>query len=78
MPRFAGRQLTEVKLYPITLGYQQPRTRRGWPMLAPPDLARKIIDDVTKFSTALGTRVEFKDGAGVIAVTRTNERSPAR
>jgi poly-gamma-glutamate capsule biosynthesis protein CapA/YwtB (metallophosphatase superfamily) len=74
MPRFSGKQLTELKLYPITLGYKKPRTQRGLPMLAPPDLGRKIIDDVTKFSAPLGTKVEFKDGVGVVSVgaTRSN------
>jgi Bacterial capsule synthesis protein PGA_cap len=74
MPRFSGKLLTELKLYPITLGYKKPRTQRGLPMLAPPDLARKIIDDVTKFSAPFGTKVEFKDGIGVVSVgaTRSN------
>jgi hypothetical protein len=56
VPRFVGKQLAELKLYPITLGYKKPRTQRGWPMLADADLSRKIIDDVNKFSEPYGTR----------------------
>jgi len=68
MPRFSGKQLTELKLYPITLGFKKPRPQRGWPMFAGPDLSKKIIDDVTRFSAPFGTKVEFKDGIGIVAV----------
>jgi poly-gamma-glutamate synthesis protein (capsule biosynthesis protein) len=71
VPRFAGRQLTELKLYPITLGYKKPRPQRGWPMFAPPDLGRKIIDDVVKFSAPFGTKIDFKDGVGIVALGGT-------
>ena len=75
MPRFSGRKLTELKLYPITLGYKKPRSQRGWPMLATPELGKKIIDDVSKFSTPFGTRIQFKDGVGLVGlgVTRSDQ-----
>ncbi len=75
MPRFAGEQLAEVKLYPITLGFKKPRPQRGFPMLAGPELAKKIIDDVAKFSAPFGTKVDFKDGVGVVSLgaNRTNQ-----
>ncbi|PYQ76763.1 MAG: hypothetical protein DMG01_16545 [Acidobacteria bacterium] len=66
VPRFVGRQLAEVKLYPITLGYRKPRPQRGWPMLAGAELSRKIIDDVARFSTPFGTKIEFRDGVGAV------------
>jgi poly-gamma-glutamate capsule biosynthesis protein CapA/YwtB (metallophosphatase superfamily) len=74
MPRFVGRQLVELKLYPITLGYRKPRPQRGWPMFANAELSRKIIGDVTKFSAPFGTKVEFKDGIGLVTLgaTRSN------
>jgi poly-gamma-glutamate capsule biosynthesis protein CapA/YwtB (metallophosphatase superfamily) len=68
VPRFTGRQLSELKLYPITLGYGKPRPQRGWPMFAGPDSSRKIVDDVTKFSAPFGTKVEFRDGIGHVVV----------
>jgi poly-gamma-glutamate synthesis protein (capsule biosynthesis protein) len=75
MPRFAGDTLTEIKLYPVTLGYKKPRPQRGWPMLANADLAKKIIDDMAKFSTPFGTKIEFRDGVGVVNVgaAKSNE-----
>jgi poly-gamma-glutamate capsule biosynthesis protein CapA/YwtB (metallophosphatase superfamily) len=71
MPRFTGEQLTELKLYPITLGFRKPRPQRGRPMLAGPELGKKIIDDVARFSVPFGTRVEFRDGVGIVAVNTT-------
>jgi poly-gamma-glutamate capsule biosynthesis protein CapA/YwtB (metallophosphatase superfamily) len=68
MPRFVGKRLTELKLYPISLGYKKPRPQRGWPMLATPELGRKIIDDLKKFSAPFGTNIEFRDGVGIVAV----------
>jgi poly-gamma-glutamate synthesis protein (capsule biosynthesis protein) len=73
--RFSGKKLTEIRLYPITLGFKKPRSQRGWPMLADEELGRKIIDDVSKFSTPFGTRVQFKDGVGLVSlgVTRSDQ-----
>jgi len=68
MPRFNGKQLAELKLYPITLGYKKPRSQRGWPMLAAPEIGRKIIDDLVKFSAPYGTAIDFKDGVGLVRI----------
>jgi poly-gamma-glutamate synthesis protein (capsule biosynthesis protein) len=68
MPRFSGKRLAELKLYPISLGYKKPRSQRGWPMLAGPELAKKIIDDVVTFSAPFGTAIDFKEGIGVVRV----------
>jgi poly-gamma-glutamate synthesis protein (capsule biosynthesis protein) len=75
MTRFVGKKLTDVRLYPITLGFKKPRSQRGWPMLADETLGRKIIDDVSKFSAPFGTRVQFKDGVGLVGVgvTRSDQ-----
>jgi hypothetical protein len=69
MPRFVGKKLAEVKLYPISLGFKKPRSQRGWPMLAPPDLSKKIIDDVAKFSAPFGTKIAYNDGIGVLGLS---------
>jgi poly-gamma-glutamate synthesis protein (capsule biosynthesis protein) len=69
MPRFDGKRLTGLTLYPISLGFRKPRPQRGWPMLAAPELSRKIIEDVRKFSEPFGTQIEFRDGIGVVTVS---------
>jgi hypothetical protein len=68
IPRFIGNRLTEVKLYPISLGFKQPRPDRGWPMLATPEVGKKIIDDVTNFSRPFGTPIRFQNGIGIVDV----------
>jgi poly-gamma-glutamate capsule biosynthesis protein CapA/YwtB (metallophosphatase superfamily) len=71
MPTFAGRRMTALKLYPITLGFKKPRTQRGWPMFAGPELGRKIIGDVARLSAPFGTKVELRDGIGIVGVETT-------
>jgi poly-gamma-glutamate synthesis protein (capsule biosynthesis protein) len=71
MPRFSGKKLTELRLYPITLGYKKPRPQRGWPMLASPELGKKIIDDVVQFSAPFGTAIDFEGGVGVVRIGGT-------
>lgn len=71
IPRFEGKKLTEIRLYPLSLGFGKPRADRGAPTLADPTLARKIIDDLTKFSEPFGTHITFRDGIGVISVAQT-------
>ena len=68
VPRFSGRRLADLRLYPISLGYKNPRSQRRWPMLAAPELAKKIIDDVVTFSAPFGTAIDYKDGIGVVRV----------
>lgn len=68
MPTFQGGTLTGLTLHPISLGFGASRSQRGRPMLAPPALARKIIDDLRKFSTTWGTAIEFKDNVGIVTL----------
>lgn len=68
MPRFKGKQLVEVALHPISLGFQRPRTERGRPMLANAELGKKILDDLVKLSEPFGTRIQIRNGVGYIDV----------
>jgi poly-gamma-glutamate synthesis protein (capsule biosynthesis protein) len=62
------RELQEIDLYPITLGFHESRTKRGRPLPATGDLATSIIDRVSKLSKAVGTNVVLQDGKGVINI----------
>lgn len=75
MPRFTAKQLVELKLYPITLGFKKPRPQRGWPMFADSQLSKKIIDDMARLSAPFGTKIEFRDGIGIVTVgsARSNQ-----
>ncbi len=63
-----GKTLTGLSLHPLTLGFGEARTKRGRPMLAGPQLAKKIIDDVSQRSKPYGTRIDFADGVGRVAL----------
>ena len=70
VPRFDGDVLIDVVLHPITLGFGLPPAIRGRPMLADEELGRKIINDLIERSEPLGTRIEWRNGVGVIRVAR--------
>ena len=69
----AGR-LTTLALHPISLGFRTPRTERGRPKLASPELAQKIIEDVARLSAPFGTTVVFEDGIGKVRLPETTSQ----
>ena len=62
------RELQEIELYPITLGFHESRTKRGRPRPATGELASSIIDRVAKLSKEMGTNVVLQDEKGVVTV----------
>jgi poly-gamma-glutamate synthesis protein (capsule biosynthesis protein) len=68
MPRFKGKQLAEIALHPISLGFQKPRTQRGRPMLADAELGKKILDDLVKLSEPFGTKIQIRNGVGYVEI----------
>jgi poly-gamma-glutamate capsule biosynthesis protein CapA/YwtB (metallophosphatase superfamily) len=66
MPRFRDGRLAELALHPISLGFGGARHVRGRPMLAPPELGTKILNDVTTLSAPFGTRISVRDGVGYV------------
>jgi hypothetical protein len=61
-----NRELQEINLYPLTLGYGLTRPQRGFPFPANSQDAKTIIDRVAKLSKPMGTAVSFQDGKGVV------------
>ncbi len=68
MPRFKGKALVELALHPISLGFGKPPSQRGRPMLAEPEMRKKILDDVIKLSEPFGTKIENRNGVGYVVV----------
>jgi hypothetical protein len=66
--RFVSRQLAEIRLYPVDLGFGRPMSQRGRPMLAEPELAGAILHELRELSEPFGTTIEVHDGVGVISV----------
>jgi poly-gamma-glutamate synthesis protein (capsule biosynthesis protein) len=66
VPTFTDRVMTELKLYPISLGYGEPRQVRGRPLLAERELASKILDDLRQRSAPFGTTIDMRRGIGYV------------
>jgi poly-gamma-glutamate synthesis protein (capsule biosynthesis protein) len=63
---FAGEDLSELRLYPIELGFRRSRSQRGRPLMADDQLGKQIIGRVRDLSAKYGTMVDFRDGIGVV------------
>jgi poly-gamma-glutamate capsule biosynthesis protein CapA/YwtB (metallophosphatase superfamily) len=63
---FRGGNLSEIRLYPVDLGFHLPRSQQGRPVLATGAKAREILEGVRKLSEPLGTQVEVREGVAVI------------
>jgi poly-gamma-glutamate synthesis protein (capsule biosynthesis protein) len=59
--------LTEFKFYPVSLVWTT-RSRTGLPLLAEAEAAKKITERIAQLSAPFGTKIEFKDGIGVVKV----------
>ena len=65
--RFSGKELAEIKLYAVDLGFRRPRSQRGRPVLASGDVARSALERFKKRSEPLGTDIQINgDTANVI------------
>lgn len=65
--RFGQGKLAELSLYPLDLGYGRPRAQRGRPLLADPEMGQQILSRIARLSADLGTKIELRDGQGVVA-----------
>ena len=57
--------IREVRLHPITLDGELPRSRRGWPRLVRDD---SILEHLAALSAPFGTEIAIEDGTGVIRI----------
>ena len=72
VPTFRGGGLDELRLYPISLGYGEPRQVRGRPLFAERQLAEKIIGDLQRLSRPYGTEIQFRRGIGFVNLAGTD------
>ncbi|MBI2873326.1 MAG: CapA family protein [Chloroflexi bacterium] len=63
---FRRKELAEVRLIPVDLGFGRPRPQRGRPVLAEGEVARQALEQITRLSEPFRTRIEVRDGVGVI------------
>jgi poly-gamma-glutamate synthesis protein (capsule biosynthesis protein) len=63
---FTSGKLKEILLHPLDLGFGLPRFQRGRPLLAGPEVGKRIIERLARLSKPLGAEIIFRDGCGVI------------
>ncbi|EPY13123.1 hypothetical protein PAAL66ix_08741 [Paenibacillus alvei A6-6i-x] len=56
-------ELRELALYPIDLGFEKPRYKRGWPELTS---NMEVLHNVAQLSRKFGVEIEIMDGVGKI------------
>lgn len=65
---FAGGEFKRATLYPLYLGWDNPRSQRGRPALARRDIARRILERVRALSKPYGTEIRINGEVGTIEV----------
>ena len=68
LARWNGKRLEAVELHPISLGFGLPRRERGRPVLAGPDLSRKILERLARLSEPFGTKIRSAEGVGSVVL----------
>lgn len=63
-------RLLEIELFPIELGFGQPRSRRGWPVVS---YNHDILEKLKVLSSPFGTTIEIEGGIGKV-IMEDNER----
>ncbi len=66
--RYQDGRLVDVRLYPTWARHDAPISRRGLPMLAPPDRAQAILHRLQTLSAPFGTTIAIENNVGVIRV----------
>lgn len=66
LSRYESGRLAEVRLYPVDLGYGMRLTKSGVPRLAPPQVARGILERLQRLSRPYGTTIAIEQGVGTI------------
>lgn len=58
-------KITQVKLYPVELGMDKPRSQKGVPVM---NHSNETLEYLQKISTCYGTKIEIADGVGTICL----------
>lgn len=69
--RYQNGKLAEIRIYPVDLGVDASKTpwsRSSIPQTPSPELARRILGDLQRFSEPFGTRISIENSIGIIRV----------
>lgn len=70
MCTFEGRELRQIRLYPLSLGFGQAWPDRGTPRLADPAIAGEVLRWMGELSAPFGTRLSIDEGVGHVSVPK--------
>ena len=63
---YEGNILKGIELLPVSLGWGEPRHRRGRPRLAEGEEGQRILERFAELSKPFGTRVDVGAGAATV------------
>lgn len=61
--------LDQIELFPVTLGQERPRPKRGTPLPATGEEADTILTEITALSAQFGTTIRIEDDIGIIELS---------
>lgn len=64
--RFEDGEVSEIRLHPVELGFENRGAKRGVPRIARPGEASRILEALAELSEPYGTEISIEDGVGVI------------
>jgi poly-gamma-glutamate capsule biosynthesis protein CapA/YwtB (metallophosphatase superfamily) len=65
--KFDKKKLSRIEIQPIDQGFGRPLPQRGRPVLAEGEVAKRVIERVTRLSERYGTKVVNQNGVGIIS-----------
>jgi poly-gamma-glutamate synthesis protein (capsule biosynthesis protein) len=65
---YEGDKLSSLKLYPVELGQDKPRSQRGRPMFVDEEQGAEIVGIMKKLSEPYGTKITIRKGIGTVKV----------
>lgn len=65
---FEGDRLASLRLYPVELGQDKPRSQRGRPMFVDEEQGAEIVGIMKKLSEPYGTEITIEEGIGTVKV----------
>ncbi len=67
---FTKGKLSEVRVYPVEMGFGKPRPQRGRPLLAGGAAAKRILTRMARLSKKFGTELRVERNSGVVRLPR--------
>jgi poly-gamma-glutamate synthesis protein (capsule biosynthesis protein) len=64
--RFEKGGLSELRLYPVDLGYGRTLTKSGIPRQASLEMSRAILERLARISHSYGTEISIEEDVGVV------------